>query len=406
MALISADSPFRDRAFSRYWLARVFSISGYLVQSVAVAWQVYQLTGSALDLGLVGLIQFLPRVALLPVVGNAADRYDRRKLMLFAQVVQGLALLVLTLASAYGVIGRELIFGLVLITGAARTLEMPATQSLLPALVAPAVMSRAVAISASATQAATILAPAVGGFLFALGATTVYAVTTAMFGVAVIATTRIAIPAQVRSVVTGSGLAHFLEGIRFVVRQRAILGAISLDLFAVLLGGATALLPIIAHEVLHTGPWGLGLLRSAPAAGALLTSIWLAHYPLEKSVGKLMFGCVALFGLATIAFGVSESMAFSLASLALLGGADMVSVVIRSAYVQLQTPDEMRGRVSAVNSLFIGASNQLCEFESGVTAAWLGTVGAVVLGGIGTLVVVAVWTRLFPELLHAERLER
>ena len=404
--MLGADSPFRDRAFLRYWLARVFSISGYLVQSVAIAWQIYALTDSAVDLGLVGLVQFLPRVLLLPVVGNAADRYDRRQLMLASQVVQGIAILVLTLACASDNVSRELLFFIVLVTGAARTLEMPATQSLLPALVTPATLPRAVALSAAATQTATIVAPALGGLLFAFGATSVYAVATAMFCVAVMSTVRLASPPQTRIAVTVSGTEHFMAGIRFIARERAILGAISLDLFAVLLGGATALLPIIARDILDTGPWGLGLLRSAPAVGALAVSFWLAHHPLENSVGKWMFGCVALFGVATIAFGLSRSMTVSMISLLVLGGADMVSVVIRNAYIQLQTPDAMRGRVSAVNSMFVGASNQLGEFESGLTAAWLGTVPAVVLGGIGTLLVVVVWMRVFPELWHAQRLER
>ncbi|MDD5248956.1 MAG: MFS transporter [Rhodocyclaceae bacterium] len=400
------DSLFRHRSFVLYWLARVFSTSGYQVQSVAVAWQVYELTGRAFDLGLVGLMQFLPRVLLVAVVGNAADRYDRRKLMLAAQAVQAATLLVLTVASATGAVSRELIFALVLVAGAARSFELPVTQALLPALIAPAGLSRAVAMSASAGQAATILAPALGGFLYLLGATVVYTLTTAAFVVAAAATTAIRVAPQVRAAMPGSGIAHFLEGIRFIRRQRAILGAISLDLCAVFLGGATALLPIIAHEILATGPWGLGLLRSAPAVGALLMAIGLAHHPLRRAIGKLMFGCVAVFGLATIAFGLSHSLALSLAILAVLGGADMVSVVIRNAYVQLQTPDAMRGRVSAVNSVFIGASNQLGEFESGVTAAWFGVVPAVVLGGVGTLLVVAIWMRRFPELLHAQRLER
>lgn len=403
--LISPDSPLRNRAFVFYWLTRVFSMSAYQVQSVAVAWQVYELTNSALDLGLVGLIQFLPRVLLLPLVGNAADRYDRRRLILAAQAAQCATMAALAAATASGLVSRDLIFVLVFLAGAARALEHPATLALLPRLMAPSLLSRATAMSASANQAATILAPAAAGFLYLLGATAVYALTTVAFLAAMAAATAIHAP-HTRAEVAGMGLRRFVEGIRFIRAHRAMLGAISLDLCAVFLGGATALLPIIALEVLATGPWGLGLLRSAPAAGALLMAIWLAHHPLERRIGKLMFACVAVFGAATIAFGLSHSLVLSMLILAVLGGADMVSVVIRNAYVQLQTPDEMRGRVSAVNSVFIGASNQLGEFESGVTAAWFGAVPAVILGGVGTLLVVAAWMRMFPELRHAERLER
>jgi MFS family permease len=396
---------FRSRPFALYWLARVFSAGGYLVQSVAVAWQIYELTGSALDLGLVGLIQFLPRVLLTPFVGNAADRYDRRRLMLGAQLVQAATMVVLTLACAFGAVSRELIFVLILVIGSARTLEWPASQALLPALVSAAALPRAVAVSASAMQAATVIAPAIGGLVYMLGATAAYALTTATFLIAVAATAAVRVAPRTVARAAGSSLELFREGIRFIVHQRAILGAMSLDLCAVLLGGATALLPIIAQEVLATGPWGLGLLRSAPAVGALITTVWLAHHPIERGVGRKMFACVAVFGVATIAFGLSHSLLLSMLILAVLGAADMVSVVIRNAYVQLRTPDAVRGRVSAVNSIFIGASNQLGEFESGLTAAWFGAVPAVVLGGVGTLLVVAVWMRLFPELLRTEKLE-
>ncbi|MGE5469123.1 MAG: MFS transporter [Ignavibacteria bacterium] len=403
---IAADSPLRDRSFLCYWLARVFSMSAYQVQSVAVAWQVYELTGSALDLGLVGLMQFLPRVLLLPVVGNAADRYDRRRLMLAAQAVQCATMLALAAATAGGAVTRELIFVVVLAAGAARALEHPATLALLPGLLAPAALSRATAMSASANQAATIIAPAAAGFLYLAGAVVVYGLTAAAFVAAAAATAAIRVAPQPRLTLDGSGMRRFVDGLRFIRGHRAMLGAISLDLCAVFLGGATALLPIIAQEVLGTGPWGLGLLRAAPAVGALAMGVWLAHYPLERRIGRLMFGCVAIFGVATVAFGLSRSLPLSMLILAVLGGADMVSVVIRNAYVQLQTPDDMRGRVSAVNSVFIGASNQLGEFESGVTAAWFGAVPAVILGGLGTLVVVLVWLKAFPELAKAERLER
>jgi len=393
-----------QRPFVYFWFARVFTAAGYQMQSVAIAWQIYELTHSAFDLGLVGLMQFIPRLLLMPVAGHVADRYERRRVVFASQAAQALGLLVLLLASADGSASRELIFLLALVTGAARSFEMPATQALLPSLVPPALLSRAVAAGASAMQAATILAPALGGVLYALGATTVYAITMALFVAAATLTLRIR-PLTVNTRKADMApLTAFLEGLRFILARKAILGAISLDLFAVLLGGATALLPVIAHEVLDSGPLGLGLLRSAPAVGALGMSIWLAHHPLKKRVGRLMFGAVAVFGLATIVFGFSSHIALSLVALAVLGASDMVSVVIRGSFVQLHTPDEMRGRVSAVNSIFIGASNQLGEFESGVTAAWLGVVPAVVLGGIGTILVAALWMRMFPELAKAQSL--
>ncbi|WP_341678015.1 MFS transporter [Niveibacterium sp. SC-1] len=393
-----------QRPFVYFWFARVFTAAGYQMQSVAIAWQIYELTHSAFDLGLVGLMQFIPRLLLMPVAGHVADHYERRRVVFGSQAAQAIGLVVLLLASAGGQVSRELIFLLALITGAARSFEMPATQALLPSLVPPSLLSRAIAAGASAMQAATILAPALGGVLYALGATTVYAITTALFVAAASLTLRIR-PLTVNTRKADmSPLTAFLEGLRFIHARRAILGAISLDLFAVLLGGATALLPVIAHEVLDSGPLGLGLLRSAPAAGALAMSLWLAHHPLRQGVGRLMFGAVAVFGLATVVFGFSNHIALSLVALTVLGAADMVSVVIRGSFVQLHTPDEMRGRVSAVNSIFIGASNQLGEFESGITAAWLGVVPAVVLGGIGTVLVAALWMRMFPELAKANSL--
>jgi len=373
------------------------------MQSVAVAWQIYELTGSAVDLGLIGLMQFVPRVALISLAGNAADRYDRRRVVLLAQGVQSIALLTLTLASLNHGVSRGLVFALMVVTGAARSFEMPATQALLPALVPREALARAVASSASAMQAATIVAPALAGGLYVFGSDVVYALSTLLFALATGFTASIRIRLAPRTV-TGSAFEAFVEGLRFIRSQRAVLGAISLDLFAVLLGGATALLPVIAHDVLATGPWGLGLLRAAPAGGALAMSLWLARRPLKGAVGRTMFAAVAVFGCATIVFGVSRSFPLSMAALAILGAADMISVVIRSALVQLQTPDAMRGRVSAVNSVFIGASNQLGEFESGMTAAWFGAVPAIVIGGIGTLFVVGLWMRGFPDLARADRL--
>lgn len=320
-----------------------------------------------------------------------------------ARACKGLIALALALGSATDNVTRELIFALAFLLGATRSFEMPATQALLPNVVPAGLFPRAVAASASATQTATIVAPAVGGFLYAFGSIWVYGPTVALYAIACVLTLSL----QARGQVAQRGRASIeslLAGIRFIRSRPDILGAISLDLFAVLLGGATALLPVFAKDILLTGPLGLGLLRSAPAVGALLMSLWLARFPFERNVGRTMFTAVGVFGVATIAFGLSTSFWFSLAVLVVLGAADMISMVIRGAFVQLETPDEMRGRVSAVNGLFIGASNQLGEFESGVTAHWFGTVPAVVLGGVGTLVVTGVWIRLFPTLAKRDRL--
>ncbi|MEO9245390.1 MFS transporter [Pseudomonas inefficax] len=391
------------RPFLAFWLARVFTASGFQMLTVAIGWHLYQLTGNVLDLGLVGLVEFAPRVLFMLHTGHVADRYDRRKVAALCQSLQGLIALALALGSATDHVTRELIFALAFLLGATRSFEMPATQALLPNVVPAGLFPRAVAASASATQAATIVAPAVGGFLYAFGSIWVYGPTVALYAIACVLTLSL----QARGQVAQRGRASIeslLAGIRFIRSRPDILGAISLDLFAVLLGGATALLPVFAKDILLTGPLGLGLLRSAPAVGALLMSLWLARFPFERNVGRTMFTAVGVFGVATIAFGLSTSFWFSLAVLVVLGAADMISMVIRGAFVQLETPDEMRGRVSAVNGLFIGASNQLGEFESGVTAHWFGTVPAVVLGGVGTLLVMGVWIKLFPTLARRDRL--
>ncbi len=393
----------RHKPFIAFWLARVCTASAFQIMTVAIGWHIYQLTGNVFDLGLVGLVEFLPRLLFMLHTGHVADRYDRRRVAALCQAVQGLVALVLIVASAGHAVTRELIFAMAFLLGSARAFEMPSTQALLPNLVPPALFPRAVAASASAMQAATIAAPAFGGLLFAFGELWVYAPTALLYAFACLLS--LGLPAQGQPRQKGRAtLESLLAGFRFIRSRRDVFGAISLDMFAVLLGGATALLPVFARDILLTGPWGLGLLRSAPAAGALLMSFWLARFPIERQVGRVMFASVALFGVATIAFGLSTSFWFSLAVLVVLGAADMVSMVIRGAFVQLETPDEMRGRVSAVNGLFIGASNQLGEFESGATAAWFGTVPAVVVGGVGTLLVSGLWFKLFPTLAHRDRL--
>lgn len=391
------------RPFLAFWLARVCTASGFQMLTVAIGWHLYALTGSVLDLGLVGLVEFLPRVLFMLHTGHVADRYDRRRVAALCQTAQGLIAAALVFGSATDNVSREMIFLLAFALGAARAFEMPATQALLPNIVPAQLFPRAVAAAASAMQAATIVAPALGGLLYALGSLWVYGPVTVLYGIACCLMLTLASRQQVLRKEPAS-MESLLAGIRFIRSRPDILGAISLDLFAVLLGGATALLPVFAKDILLTGPWGLGLLRSAPAVGALAMSFWLARFPIERNVGWIMFTAVGVFGVATIAFGLSTSFWFSLAVLAVLGAADMISMVIRGAFVQLHTPDEMRGRVSAVNGLFIGASNQLGEFESGVTAAWFGTVPAVVMGGVGTLLITGLWIRLFPTLANRDRL--
>lgn len=400
----AASSLLRHRPFLAFWLARVCTASGFQMLTVAIGWHMYALTHSVLDLGLVGLAEFLPRVLFMLHTGHVADRYDRRRIAALCQTAQCLIAVALVLGASTGNVTREMIFGLAFLLGSARAFEMPTTQALLPNIVPDALFPSAVAASASAMQAATIAAPALGGVLYAFGAFWVYVPTALLYAVACALV--LTLPSRQQLSAQGKAtLDSLLVGIRFIRSRPDIFGAISLDLFAVLLGGATALLPVFTRDILLTGPWGLGLLRSAPAVGALLMSFWLAHVPIARNVGRIMFLAVGLFGVATIAFGLSTSFWLSLGVLVVLGAADMVSMVIRGAFVQLETPDEMRGRVSAVNGLFIGASNQLGEFESGLTAHWFGTVPAVVLGGVGTLIVTAAWMKLFPSLAQRDRLQ-
>ena len=376
----------------------------YQMLTVAVGWQVYTLTGSALALGLVGLVQFLPAFALVLVVGHAADRFDRRHVLRVCQLVAIVAVVTLATGSAMGWITEHTIFALVFVVGCARAFEMPTMQALLPALVPLRLLPRAVASSASAGQTAIILGPAAGGLLYVAGPAWTYTACVAAYVAAVtlVSMIRYERPLTPRTPVT---LNSVFAGLSFIRSRQALLGAITLDMVAVLLGGATALLPIYAKEVFGTGPWGLGLLRSAPAVGALTMALYLARHPLQRHAGRTMFIAVAIFGVATIGFGLSRWLPLSLLFLVTLGAADMVSVVVRSSLIQLSTPDHMRGRVGAVNAMFIGTSNQLGEFESGVTAAWFGAVASVVLGGIGTLFAVAVAIRAFPQLVRIDRLD-
>jgi MFS family permease len=395
----------RHPPFRLFWLARVCATVALQMQAVAVGWQVYAMTGSALDLGLVGLAQFIPAFLLVLIAGHVADRYDRGVVLRLCQIVEGLAAAGLALGTASGWLTREWIFLLVFVLGAARAFEAPSLQALLPGIVPLPLLPKAVAGSASANQAATIAGPAVGGLLYAISPTLVYAICAALFIAAsflisLIRTQRTAPRREKMNVEV------LFAGIAFIRKKPVILGAISLDLFAVLLGGATALLPIYAKDILHAGPLGLGLLRAAPAAGALVMAVALARWSLNRNAGRKMFAGVAVFGVATVVFSLSTSFPLSLAALAVLGAADMVSVVVRQTLVQIQTPDNMRGRVTAVSALFIGTSNQLGEFRAGTMAEFTGALVAVLAGGVGTLMIVALWAKLFPALMNVDDLTR
>jgi MFS family permease len=380
----------------------MLSVLGTQMQSVAIGWQIYAVTGRPLDLAWVGLAQFLPAVCLSLVTGHVADRVERRRILVGCHA----AMAVLSAALFFLARGEQAHVGpiyLVLVgIGTARAFQGPAGQSIVPSLVPEEHFPNAVAWGSSLWQVATVVGPTLGGFAYAaFGPADVYAVASVCsLGACLLVAAIEAARARPRMPARGSVLA----GVRYVISNPIVLGAISLDLFAVLLGGATALLPVYARDILVLGPWALGVLRSAPAAGAAVTGVMLARWPIERAAGRKMLACVALFGLATIVFGLSRSFPVSLLALVVVGASDMVSVVVRSALVQLATPDSMRGRVSAVNMVFIGASNELGEFESGVTAQWLGAVSSVVLGGVATLAVVAIWTACFPKLRRVSRL--
>ena len=392
------------RPFRMFLFGRAFSSFAYQIGAVAIGWQVYALTHSVLALGLVGLVQFLPSAGVTFFAGQAADRFDRRCVAQVCQLIEGVAAMFLAWGSFAGWLNVAEIYAAVVVMSAARSFENPAVGALLPAVVPGGFLQKGTAMSSSAFQAAAILGPALGGLIYALSPAAPYAAMAAAWVVSMLMAGALSVdrPVAPREPPT---LKALFAGVEFVWRSPEILGIISLDLFAVVLGGATALLPVYARDILHTGPWGLGVLRGAPAVGALLVSAWMAHSPLSRRVGMRMFQAVILYGLATIAFGLSRLLPLTVLALFVMGAADMVSVVIRLSLVQLRTPDEMRGRVGAVNFLFINASNQLGDFESGFTAALFGTVPAVVLGGAGTLAVALLWMRLFPALREVERLE-
>ena len=396
---------FAHADFRRYQLGRFVAVLGVQMGSVAVAWEVYDLTRRPLDLGFVGLAQFLPAVLLSLFTGAVADRFDRRRVVAVCHAVLALGWLLLALRATLGVRDLGVVYGVLVLLGTARAFQGPAASALVPNLVPPADLSNAVAWASTTWQVATIAGPSLGGLsLGLLSPTGVYAVSASAAVFALVNTLRVA-PRPAAPRTAEPPMDRLLAGIRYVWRTPVVLGCISLDLFAVLLGGAVALLPVFARDILHAGPWALGVLRSAPAVGAALMALWLAHHPIARHAGRWMLVSVAVFGAATVVFGLSSSLALSVAALAVAGASDMVSVVIRQHAVQVATPDAMRGRVSAVNLVFVGASNELGEFESGVTAQFLGPVRAVVVGGVGTLLVVATWAGLFPALRTLDRLD-
>ena len=410
--LTAGTAAFQFSGFRLYQIARFCIVFCTEMQSVAVGWQVYEITHRPLDLGLTGLAQFLPGVVLFLLAGHVADRFDRRNLLTLCYVgfaVSSALLLVVALNAEYlhraGSVAP--IFAILCLVGAVRSFSMPASRALLPQLVPEEQFQSAVAWNSSIFQFATILGPAMGGILYAFfrGPAAVYATALSAGTIAVLTTLRIKVQSPPRAREPFS-LRTVFAGFRYIWDHKLVFGSISLDLFAVLLGGAVALLPVYAKEILVTGPWGLGLLRSAPGIGAAVMALLIAYKPIRRRAGATMLWCVAGFGVFTIVFGLSRNLVLSMISLFFVGAADMVSVVVRGVLIQIETPDQMRGRVNAVDMIFIGASNELGEFESGLAAQWFGAVPAVVLGGIGAIVVTVLWAWIFPELRRADSLSR
>jgi MFS family permease len=410
--LTAGTAAFQFSGFRLYQIARFCIVFCTEMQSVAVGWQVYEITHRPLDLGLTGLAQFLPGVLLFLVAGHVTDRFDRRNLLTLCYVgfaISSTLLLLVALNVEYLHRAGSVtpIFAILCLVGAVRSFSMPASRALLPQLVPEEQFQSAVAWNSSIFQFATILGPAMGGVLYAFfrGPAAVYATALAAGSIAVLTTLRIKVqsPPRVREPFS---LKTVFAGFRYIWDHKLVFGSISLDLFAVLLGGAVALLPVYAKEILVTGPWGLGLLRTAPGIGAAVMALLIAYKPIRRRAGATMLWCVAGFGVFTIVFGLSRNIVLSMISLFFVGAADMVSVVVRGVLIQIETPDEMRGRVNAVDMIFIGASNELGEFESGLAAQWFGAVPAVVLGGIGAIVVTVLWAWVFPELRRADSLNR
>jgi MFS family permease len=398
------DGLLRHPAFVWLWISRVLMAMGFQITSVAIGWRIYDVTGSAYALGFVGLVQFLPMLALTLVSGHVADRYDRKMIIIICQLVEAAALAFLLFGIVAGWKGVAGIYTAVAMLGAAQAFVAPTISALLPSVVPTPLLPRAMAMSSSAFQTAMIVGPSAGGVLYAVGAVVPFAVAFACFLVSALASVMVHTERRpiAREPVT---LKSVFGGLSFVWSRPVVLGTISLDLFAVLLGGVVSLLPIFAKDVLHTGPWGLGVLRAAPAVGALAMAGVLTKWNIERGIGMKMFWSVIVFGLATIVFALSKNVFLSLAALFVLGAADNISVVIRTSLVLLQTPDEMRGRVNAVNYLAIGTSNQLGEFWAGMMGGLMGVVMAGTVGGGLTVLVTLLWMKLFPQLRTADRFE-
>jgi MFS family permease len=404
----AAASLTRQRSFVLFWCARTFTNGAYMMQSVAVGWQIYELTNDPFDLGLVGLVQFVPLLVLAVVIGQVADLFDRRAVAATCQVAKALAAVALALGTARGWLNRDGMLAILLLSGTARAFEMPTIHALLPGVVPTMLLPRAIAASASAQQTAVICGPSIGGLLYAaFGATAVYATCAVVFIAASVLISLVRLgphSEQHKPARKPISMETLFAGFRYIRGRPILLGAISLDLFAVLLGGVTALLPIYARDILQAGPWALGLLRSAPAVGALATSIVLARRAIAGHAGRIMFAAVGVFGLASLLFGLSSSVVLSCLALVLYGAADAVSVVIRQSLVQMRTPYDMLGRVMAVNSMFTGSSGSLGEFRAGTVAAWLGAVPSALIGGLGAVAVMLIWMWAFPQLRQVDKL--
>lgn len=395
---------FRHSAFVRFWIARFLATFATQIVSVAVGWQIYDLTRDPFDLGLVGIIQFAPSLLLVLFTGAIADRYGRRLIMGLAALLEAACAVAILILTWRGLTGPGAIFAVLFVFGIARAFFGPAAASLVANLVPKEDFANAVAWNSSAWQTATIVGPVAGGLLYGLSHTAAYGIAAAFMVGSGLLVLSIPKPEQ-RTESERPTMDTLFAGFRYIWSDKIVLGAISLDLFAVLLSGAVALLPVYARDILELGPWGLGLLRAAPGIGAIVVAIWLTGHPIRNHAGAIMLFFVALFGAFTVVFGLSTIPWLSILALAMLGATDMVSVYIRETLIQLWTPDEVRGRVNAVNMVFVGASNELGEFRAGMMAAWIGTVHAVVLGGIGAVAVAGLWAALFPALRKVQRLD-
>lgn len=395
---------FRHVGYRRYFFSRFLAYFAIQIISVAVGWQIYDLTRDPFDLGLIGLFQFLPSLVLILVTGSVADRYNRRMIMGICMAVSTLCAIALLMLTVTGLFSPWPVYAILIVFGIERAFLAPASQSLAPNLVPPEDLPNAIAWNSTSWQTAMIVGPVAGGQIYGFGSVAPYAVGVCFFAAAALMVFAIPKPAA-RSKATVQSWETITAGFRYIKAEKVVLGAISLDLFAVLLGGAVALMPVFARDILDLGPWGLGLLRAAPGVGAVGMAIWLAAHPIRHRAGILMFTGVALFGLGTIVFGLSATPWLSIAALVIMGAADMISVYVREILITLWTPDELRGRVNAVNMVFVGASNELGEFRAGMMASGFGAVFAVAFGGAGTLLVSVLWALGFPQLRKIDTLD-